>query len=108
MEITRQFLATNNKVINRGDSFRRRDNRHQQVQAGGSTHSVEIRVPSEARPNLSSNATRDQEKPFRVVFLGGREVGKSSIIHQFMSSEHTDVFEDNLDNDEDPAKNKER
>ena len=71
---------------------------------------MEIRVHNEARNELqvSTSNLRDQEKPFRVVFLGGREVGKSSIIHQFMSSEHTDVFEDNLDNDEDPAKNKER
>ena len=107
MEITRQFLATNTKVINRGDSFRRKDNRQQQSQAG-SVHSVEIRVHNEARVDRSSSTHGDQEKPFRVVFLGGREVGKSSIIHQFMSSEHTDVFEDNLDNDEDPDKNKER
>jgi len=107
VEITRQFLATNTKVINRGDSFRRKDNRQHQSQAG-STHSVEIRVHSEARIGPSSNTHGDREKPFRVVFLGGREVGKSSIIHQFMSSEHTDVFEDNLDNDEEPEdKNKE-
>ena len=108
MEITRQFLATNNKVINRGDSFRRKDNRHHHQSQAGSAHSVEIRVHREARSDHSSNTHGDQEKPFRVVFLGGREVGKSSIIHQFMSSEHTDVFEDNLDNDEDPDKNKER
>ena len=71
---------------------------------------MEIRVHNEARNELevSSSNLRDQEKPFRVVFLGGREVGKSSIIHQFMSSEHTDVFEDNLDNEEEPDKNKER
>ena len=71
---------------------------------------MEIRVHNEARHEVqhSSSNLRDQEKPFRVVFLGGREVGKSSIIHQFMSSEHTDVFEDNLDNEEEPDKNKER
>ena len=71
---------------------------------------MEIRVhQDQVRPELASNNLRDQEKPFRVVFMGGREVGKSSIIHQFMSSEHTDVFEDNLDNEEDPEdKNKER
>jgi len=108
VEITRQFLATNTKVINRGDSFRRKDNRHQASSQAGSAHSVEVRVHNEARIEVSSRTLRDQAKPFRVVFLGGREVGKSSIIHQFMSSEHTDVFEDNLDNEEEPGdKNKE-
>jgi len=94
VEITRQFLATNNKVINRGDSFRRRER-----QAGPtSSQAVENRLKREP---TNTTTTHHQEKAFRVVFLGGREVGKSSIIHQFMSSEHTDVFEDNLDNEED-------
>ena len=102
MEITRQFLATNNKVINRGDSFRRRER-----QPG-----VEARLQrAPANTNTVNNTDNQHEKVFRVVFLGGREVGKSSIIHQFMSSEHTDVFEDNLDNEEEEDehnKNKER
>ena len=40
------------------------------------------------------------DKCFRVVFLGGREVGKSSIVDQFMSSEHADVYEDNEEEDD--------
>ena len=32
---------------------------------------------------------------YRVTFLGGVGVGKTSIIDQFMSSDHTDVFENN-------------
>jgi hypothetical protein len=27
VEVTRQFLATNKRIINRGDSFKRRENR---------------------------------------------------------------------------------
>ena len=99
VEITRQFLATNNKVINRGDSFRRRD------------RNTDTEERTMKREPSHTSTVHHQEKAFRVVFLGGREVGKSSIIHQFMSSEHTDVFEDNLDNEEDEDehnKNKER
>ena len=36
---------------------------------------------------------RETCKVYRVAFLGSSEVGKTSIIDQFMSSEHADVFE---------------
>ena len=125
MEITRQFLATNNKVINRGDSFRRRERgagpgpgtprrqdspAHVQTGGGGSHRGsgaglgggVEIRVTGEQRQ------TRDTDRCFRVVFLGGREVGKTSIVDQFMSSDHADVYENNNEEREDSHDNKER
>ena len=34
------------------------------------------------------------KKVYRVAFLGSDEVGKTSIIDQFMSSEHADVYEE--------------
>ena len=34
------------------------------------------------------------KKIYRVAFLGSDAVGKTSIIDQFMSSEHADVYED--------------
>ena len=52
--------------------------------------------------------TRDTDRCFRVVFLGGREVGKTSIMDQFMSSEHADVYENNNEEGEDSHDNKER
>ena len=125
VEITRQLLATNNKVINRGDSFRRRERgaggpgtpRRQDspahAQSGGSHRGsgaglgagVEIRVTGE-QPGL--RGARDTDRCFRVVFLGGREVGKTSIVDQFMSSEHADVYENNNEEREDSHDNKER
>jgi len=97
VEITRQFLATNNKVINRGDSFRRREKCNSSVpQHVNSGHqmrvspSVEIRVQNGDFQNSNKG-----DKAFRIAFLGGREVGKTSIIDQFMSSEHADVYENN-------------
>lgn len=127
VEITRQFLATNNKVINRGDSFRRRERgaggpgtprrqdspAHAQAGGGGGSHrgsgaglgagGVEIRVTGEQRRD-----NRDTDRCFRVVFLGGREVGKTSIVDQFMSSDHADVYENNNEEREDSHDNKER
>ena len=120
-------MATNNKVINRGDSFRRRERgaggpgtprrqdspAHAQSGGGGGSHrgsgaglgaGVEIRVTGE-QPGLRA---RDTDRCFRVVFLGGREVGKTSIVDQFMSSEHADVYENNNEEREDSHDNKER
>ena len=112
MEVTRQFLATNNKVINRGDSFRRRDPapRDQRASprraehsggpgAGAGQAAPQIHVGGEAGPARHVSGPH-VDKCFRVVFLGGREVGKSSIVDQFMSSEHADVYEDNEEEDD--------
>ena len=106
VEITRQFLATNNKVINRGDSFRRRGHglgNNTSHYRGSPT--VEIRVQDDFRESVK------HEKAFRVVFLGGSEVGKTSIIEQFMSSEHADVYENNnedIEEEEEEENKKER
>jgi len=108
VEITRQFLATNNKVINRGDSFRRREKFSnssvpQHVTTGHQMRvspSVEIRVQNGDLENCNKG-----DKAFRIAFLGGREVGKTSIIDQFMSSEHADVYENNNDDQEDVEEN---
>lgn len=110
MEVTRQFLATNNKVINRGDSFRRRDPapRDQRASprraehsggAGAGQAAPQIHVAGEAGPARHVSGPH-VDKCFRVVFLGGREVGKSSIVDQFMSSEHADVYEDTEEEDD--------
>ena len=42
------------------------------------------------------------DKIHRVVFLGSQAVGKSSLIDQLMSSEHTNVYQNNV---EDAKKN---
>ena len=42
------------------------------------------------------------DKVHQVVFLGSQAVGKSSLIDQLMSSEHTNVYQNNV---EDQAKN---
>ena len=39
------------------------------------------------------------DKTHRVVFLGSQAVGKSSLIDQLMSSEHTNVYQNNIEED---------
>ena len=38
--------------------------------------------------------TDDPPKVYRVAFVGSAGVGKTSIINQFLSSEHSDVYEE--------------
>ena len=93
-------------MINRGDSFRRREKTHsnhnvQQQGSSSASHTVEIRVDTDdeaARNNINKH-----DKSYRILFLGGREVGKTSIIDQFMSSDHADVYENTLEEDEEEA-----
>ena len=66
--------------------------------AGAGQAAPQIHVGGEAGPARHVSGPH-VDKCFRVVFLGGREVGKSSIVDQFMSSEHADVYEDNEEED---------
>jgi len=123
IEVTRQFLATNNKVINRGDSFKRKATKlhcHRKrdspaaaaaaataasaadVAATGSTNSLlshsadsttNTFTSKSNKQGAKSEASAINQKIYRVAFLGASQVGKTSIIDQFMSSEHTDVYE---------------
>jgi len=92
LEVTRQFLATNKKVINRGDSFKKRQ------RPAANKAEVEINIHESEDNIIKEKVDKDPKKIYRVAFLGGGEVGKTSIIDQFMSSEHADVYED-LNND---------
>ena len=47
--------------------------------------------------NNSDDIHTEAAKIYRVVFLGSSGVGKTSIIDQFMSSEHSDVYENERD-----------
>jgi len=91
VEVTRQFLATNKKVINRGDSFKKKEK-----PAPPFRSKVERNTEGSGDDKLEN----DLEKVYRVVFLGSSEVGKTSIIDQFMSSEHADVYVENIVEDD--------
>ena len=119
VEVTRQFLAVNKKVINRGDSFRRKERpTFKKSSTEGQISSLAgemifyhpyftIKLHLFLAPPKKSVTMEhilvEQSKIYRVAFLGSGSVGKTSIIEQFMSSEHSDVYEndkrcsDNID-----------
>jgi len=86
VEVTRQFLATHKKVINRGDSFKRKSHSSRKKHE-------ETRAPPGIDERVKNEMPTEPLKIYRVAFLGSSQVGKTSIIDQFMSSEHTDVYE---------------
>ena len=95
-------------MINRGDSFKRkkrpavqRDNVEININRSdgeGKKHSLKqfARILNEYVSDVNENekVEKHPNKIYRVAFLGSEEVGKTSIIDQFMSSEHADVYED--------------
>jgi len=93
LEVTRQFLATNKKVINRGDSFKKKQKPTvARTDMDRDIHHSEDNI-------IREKVDKHPRKIYRVAFLGSGEVGKTSIIDQFMSSEHADVYED-ISNDD--------
>ena len=74
LEVMRHFVAVDKKVFSRGDTVRRRAGagRSTRVTPGGGTGSGRI---------------------YTVSFLGTSSVGKTSLIEQLSSSEHTNVYQ---------------
>jgi len=95
--ITRQFLATNKKVINRGDSFKRREKLviQSRVADNGSSDSLRTGASTKAKDTAKKEGCESRPscaKVYTVALLGHSGVGKTSIIDQFMSSDHADVY----------------
>jgi hypothetical protein len=107
VEVTRQFLAVNKKVINRGDSFRRKERpTFKKSSTEGQISSLAGKIPTiftqsfifiiilaPPKSETFDSIIDEPSKIYRVAFLGSGAVGKTSIIDQFMSSEHSDVYE---------------
>jgi len=111
----RNFSTSGKKVINRGDSFRSRNNSinssrssvdklHSRPQSprssrSGSRRSSRSRTGSPGRTTLRSGnsvsiTAAESECPvYRVVMLGGYGVGKSAICSQFLSSDYVNTYE---------------
>lgn len=94
--ITRQFLATNKKVINRGDSFKRKEKpplgKSRLADHNGSQESVKVKQKTPVKVKPDGKGSAPLAKVYSVALLGHAAVGKTSIIDQFMSSDHADVY----------------
>ena len=90
MEITRRFVTRRTKVINKGDRLRTEiDQSLETVFIGNLPPPPQVQrlIISLSEPGLGR-----QVREYKVVFLGTSNVGKSSIISQFLRTEHDDVF----------------
>ena len=96
--------AIENKFSKKRTFFRRKERPgSKKVERTEST--LEDKVQKErTEGNEDENGMIVSDKMHRVVFLGSQGVGKSSLIDQLMSSEHTNVYQNNV---EDAEKNSE-
>ncbi|XP_063701575.1 GTP-binding protein REM 1 isoform X2 [Culicoides brevitarsis] len=82
-DIVRTFSSSNKGVVNRGDSFRRRRSRSNSLAPVSPMQAVEdLMVPS------------GPEETFKVLMLGGSEVGKAALLAQFKTSECINAYDE--------------
>ncbi|XP_076033966.1 uncharacterized protein LOC143020914 isoform X2 [Oratosquilla oratoria] len=113
----RHFSITGRSVINRGDSFKSRRSRSNTSMASDASSTENMTaggVPvygawsqpcslatSAASSAASSRASSASEAvlPYRVIMLGAPGVGKTTLCHQFMTSEHINAYDSSLDDE---------
>ncbi|KAL7640309.1 UNVERIFIED_CONTAM: hypothetical protein RMT77_009723 [Armadillidium vulgare] len=105
----RNFSITSKGVINRGDSLISRKSRsNNSICSTTSRNSSRSGRSGERSPfegsccgssYVSSDASIEVKK-FRVVLLGESGVGKSALVHQFMTSEYMNTYDVSLGDDE--------
>uniref|UniRef100_A0A336MYD8 CSON007515 protein n=1 Tax=Culicoides sonorensis TaxID=179676 RepID=A0A336MYD8_CULSO len=85
-DIVRTFSSSNKGIVNRGDSFRRRRSRSNSLAPVSPMQAVEdLMVPT------------GPEESFKVLMLGGAEVGKAALLAQFRTSECINAYEGGRD-----------
>ena len=89
MEITRRFVATRTKVINKGDM---RTEMEDSLESSLFISKCKVRLTTSVLRLYTDPRPGDEMREYSVVFLGSSSVGKSSIISQFLRTEHDDVF----------------
>ena len=63
-----------------------------------------IAAPTQKCESIES-LTEESSKMYRVAFVGSGAVGKTSIISQFMSSDHSDVYENDQEAETNTSEN---
>ena len=89
MEITRRFVATRTKVINKGDM---RTEMEDSLESSLFLSKCKVRLTTSVLRLSTDPRPGGKMREYSVVFLGSSSVGKSSIIRQFLRTEHDDVF----------------
>ncbi|XP_076279193.1 rad, Gem/Kir family member 3 isoform X2 [Lasioglossum baleicum] len=77
----RSFSLTSKGIVNRGDSFRRRRSRSNSL------------APANSEAETKNAAPPKEICSYAVAMLGGRGVGKTALISQFMTSECINAYD---------------
>lgn len=98
----RSFKTTSKGVINRGDSFRKRNSSRNLALGSTNGHDSPMLAPATSQHSNFDFAPKAEEPPssyFKVQILGPPGCGKTSIANQFMSSDYANVY-DSMNTDE--------
>ncbi|XP_043286833.1 serine-rich adhesin for platelets-like isoform X2 [Venturia canescens] len=104
----RHFSITPKGIVNRGDSLKSRRSRSNNsvASSNSSTEHLTASYPGSARNSAAGSLASSRESsasqgtaPYRVLMLGAPAVGKSSLVSQFMTSEHLLVFDTSIDDE---------
>lgn len=103
LQRVRSFKATSKGIVNRGDSFRRK-NEDSIAHTGRVQTDTDIDLVDNTRQRFLSDASDDTTCStvssslfgyYRVAVIGESGVGKTALINQFMSSEYMGAFDIN-------------
>jgi Rad/Gem-related GTP binding protein 1 len=99
----RSFALSGKGIVNRGDSFKRRSMQSVASDAGSAVSSTGDAGSNRSRAlsvNSQASSTSSSSHPIsKVLMLGDRGVGKSSLLQQFMTSEYMGASDMSFDDD---------
>ncbi|KAK2188933.1 hypothetical protein NP493_119g03044 [Ridgeia piscesae] len=105
--VVRNFSTSSKGIVNRGDSFKRKNRSNSDLTAGasnGSTGSISSTVgkvsPIERNMRMRDRDRRVEELKaavHKVLMLGDHGVGKSALLQQFMTSEYMGAVDASFD-----------
>ncbi|XP_023217651.1 GTP-binding protein REM 1-like [Centruroides sculpturatus] len=117
----RNFCVTSKGVVNRGDSFRSKSRSNHSLASNGSNGASRSQqcpavvtseplprkdpavgarpeiVPAEEPAEECAQASAPEPVKYRVLVVGGPDVGKSSLVEQFTTSEYICAYDSSLD-----------
>ena len=91
LQRVRSFKTTSKGVVNRGDSFKKKST-HSLMSTGAvnDTERSRLRQGGAARGSRhSNNSNSNAPQYFKVIILGDKGVGKSTLTRQFLTSDYT-------------------
>ncbi|KAG4069972.1 hypothetical protein HA402_015196 [Bradysia odoriphaga] len=107
----RHFSITGKGVVNRGDSLKSKRSRSNNSVASSNSsteHLTATNALNSARTSATCSLASSRESttsnppcngPYKVLMLGEADVGKSSIVSQFMTSEYIHAYDTSIDDD---------